>query len=221
MRPGCSYSDCQQTEARSNGSLSHPTALKLRNFKGIADLELTLDESLTLLAGVNGVGKTSVLQALLAAVTRAWQHNPPYDYPSFAFQEDVTRAGAASTEIVLALSVPESTVFTIRFEIWDHGLQPDPTQSSQLQQYFEGCQSPLSLPLVVYYEQNRGPHADSDWRNVSVSSSRNRNTSLHTTASSPREFKSWFFEKEADEGLKLGGQNLESWTRSLQPCGNC
>ena len=192
-----------------------PTALKLRNFKGIADLELALDESLTLLAGVNGVGKTSVLHALLAAVTRAWQHNPPYDYPSFEFQESVEsvmRAGAASTDIVLALSVTESTTFTIRFEISDHGLEPDPTQSTQLQQYFEGCQSPLSLslPLVVYYEQNRVPHVDSDWRNVSVSSSRNRKTSLHTTVSSPREFKSWFFEKEADEGRETRErQNLE------------
>ena len=35
-------------------SFLRPTALKLQNFKGIAELELTLDESLTLLAGVNG-----------------------------------------------------------------------------------------------------------------------------------------------------------------------
>ena len=54
-------------------SFLHPTALKLRNFKGIAELDLTLDDSLTLLAGVNGVGKTSVLQALLASVTYAWR----------------------------------------------------------------------------------------------------------------------------------------------------
>ena len=37
----------------------HLTSLKLRNFKGIAELHLAFDESLTLLAGVNGVGKTS------------------------------------------------------------------------------------------------------------------------------------------------------------------
>ena len=194
-----------------------PTALKLHNFKGIADLELTLDESLTLLAGVNGVGKTSVLQALLAAVTRAWRHNPPYDYPSFELQEGVARAGATSTEIVLALGVPDATVFTVRFEVRGHGLQPDPTLSSQLQQYFAGYQSPLALPLIVYYEQNRVPCADSSWRNVSVSSSQNRKTSLHTTVSSPREFKAWFFEKEADEGRETRERrNLEYVDRELR-----
>ena len=78
------------------------------------------------------------------------------------------------------------------------------------------------LPLVVYYEQNRVPHADSNWRNVTVSSSQNRKTSLHTTVSSPREFKAWFFEKEADEGRKPGNAGIwNSWTRSLQLCGNC
>ena len=37
-------------------------SLKLKNFKGIAELDLDFDESLTLLAGVNGTGKTSILQ---------------------------------------------------------------------------------------------------------------------------------------------------------------
>ena len=35
----------------------HLKSLKLRNFKGIAELDLALDESLTLLAGVNGGGE--------------------------------------------------------------------------------------------------------------------------------------------------------------------
>ena len=59
----------------------HLKSLKLRNFKGIAELDLALDESLTLLAGVNGVGKTSVIQALVAAVTHTWQQKPPHEYP--------------------------------------------------------------------------------------------------------------------------------------------
>ena len=50
----------------------HIRSLKVQNFKGIAELDLTLDKSLTVLAGVNGVGKTSVLQAVLGIVTRVW-----------------------------------------------------------------------------------------------------------------------------------------------------
>ena len=65
-------------------SFLHPTVLKLRNFKGIAELDLTLDESLTLLAGVNGAGKTSVLQALLAAVTKAWGGETSSQLPSIS-----------------------------------------------------------------------------------------------------------------------------------------
>ena len=85
----------------------HLTSLKLRNFKGIAELHLAFDESLTLLAGVNGVGKTSVMQALVAAVTHTWHRNPPHNYPCFMFPERVVRAGAAGTEIVLEVVVPD------------------------------------------------------------------------------------------------------------------
>ena len=70
-------------------------SLKLRNFKGIAELNLPLDESLTLLAGVNGVGKTSVIQALVAAVTHTWWQFSTHKYPFFRLSDDVARTEAA------------------------------------------------------------------------------------------------------------------------------
>ncbi len=189
-------------------SFLRPTALKLRNFKGIAELDLTLDESLTLLAGVNGVGKTSVLQALLAAVTQAWSALPPNNYPRFRFSESVTRAGATGAEVLLELGVPDQSPIPLRLEVQERRLRPDPSQLQRLRRYCERFQPPL--PLVVYYEQNRASVSDSNWRNVSVSSKENQASSLHTTTSSPREFKAWFFEKEADEGLETRErQNLE------------
>ena len=189
-------------------SFLRPTALKLRNFKGVAELNLTLDESLTLLAGVNGVGKTSVLQALLAAVTTAWRAKPPHNYPGFHFSESVTRAGAPGAEIVLELGVPEQSPIQLRIEVQERQLRPNPEQFQRLAQTYEKFHT--SLPLVVYYEQTRAPVADSNWRNISVSSKENQASSLRTTASSPREFKAWFFEKEADEGLETRErQNLD------------
>ena len=186
----------------------HPKALKLRNFKGIAELDLTLDESLTLLAGANGVGKTSVIQALLAAVTRAWSAKRPHQYPQFSFSESVTRIGATGAEVLLDLGVPDQCPIALRLEVQERQLRPDPSPFVRLQRYFDEFQPPL--PLVVYYEQNRVPVSDSNWRNVSVSSKENQASSLHTTASSPREFKAWFFEKEADEGLETRERkNLE------------
>ena len=89
-------------------SFLRPSALKLCNFKGIAELKLTLDESLTLLAGVNGAGKTSVLQALLATVTYMW-HSVASDYPLFLFNENVVRAGSAGTTIALVLELPDKS----------------------------------------------------------------------------------------------------------------
>ena len=74
----------------------HLKSLKLRNFKGIAELDLALDESLTLLAGVNGVGKTSVMQALVAAVAHACHLAPPHDYPLFRFPASVTHDGTSA-----------------------------------------------------------------------------------------------------------------------------
>ena len=181
-------------------SFLRPTALKLRNFKGIAELDITLDESLTLLAGVNGVGKTSVLQALLAAVTRAWTATPPHNYPDFGFSESVTRAGATGAEVLLELALPAQSPIALRLAVQERVLAPDPLQFHQLNQFLQKFQP--SLPLVVYYEQNRVPVSGSNWRNVSISSRENRASSLHTTATSPHEFKAWFFEKEADEGLE-------------------
>ena len=183
----------------------HPKALKLRNFKGIAELELALDESLTLLGGVNGVGKTSVLEALMSAVTQVW-HHISRDYPTFEFQEDVVRAGSAETEISLELKLPGESTREMRMKV--DGTVPCVDGSwLTFPSVFKDFER--SLPLVVYYEQNRVSRPNSDWRSVSVSSSRNRKTSLHTTVSSPREFRAWFFEKEADEGLETRDrQNL-------------
>ena len=179
-------------------SILRPTALKLRNFKGIAELDLTLDESLTLLAGVNGVGKTSVLQALVAALTHTWEMRPPHNWRRFEFPDSVARVETTSTEVVLHLGEPDQSPIIVRFEVQDRRLNLDEERSSGLQSYFKNSQ--FLLPLVVYYEQNRVARPDSSWRNVSISSNENRATSVHTTVSSPREFKAWFFEKEADEG---------------------
>ena len=64
--------------------------------------------------------------------------------------------------------------------------------------FFESALSPL--PLVVYYEQSRDARDNIGGRSITISSERNRDSSLNTAVSSPGEFKVWFFEKEADEG---------------------
>ena len=176
----------------------HPTSLKLRNFKGVAELDLALDESLTLLAGVNGVGKTSVIQALVAALTHTWWLKSPRDYPRFELPESVVRTGASGTEIVLELTWASRLPLPAGYSLQGGLLDLDESHFPRLQKSLDHLPAPL--PLIVYYEQNRVASSNSSGRNVSVSSKTNWQSSLHTTVSSPSEFKAWFFEKEADEG---------------------
>ena len=189
----------------------HPTRLKLRNFKGIAELDIVFDESLTLLAGVNGAGKTSVIQALVAAVTHTWQLQRSFYYPAFQLPESAARTGADGAEIVLELSggerSPLRAVFSLRGRDlvfdgdWVEDLNNNDPPRGILEDR-EGYRVELTppLPLVVYYEQNRVGSPNSATRRPPVSSDDNRKSSLSTTVSSPSEFRAWFFEKEADEG---------------------
>ena len=185
----------------------HLKSLKLRNFKGVAELDLAFDASLTLLAGVNGVGKTSVMQALLAAVTRTWDIVAPGGYPYFSFEENVVRAGSTDATFALELDVPCASPVEVRWTMDGIGLLLD-GGSPEYGEILED--SGLPIPLVVYYEQNRVVRSLSGGHNVSISSETNRNSSLHTTVSSPSEFKTWFFEKEYDESQEVReSRNLE------------
>ena len=176
----------------------HLKSLKLRNFKGIAELDLELDASLTLLAGVNGVGKTSVIQALVAAVTHTWWQIASKKYPFFRLPESVVRTGASGSGIVLEISLGELPPVVVGFSHRSGGLQLDDPHLPRLSKELNELQA--SLPIVVYYEQNRVSTSRTNPGIVSVSSATNRSSSLNTTVSTPSEFKAWFFDKEADEG---------------------
>ena len=175
----------------------HLKSLKLRNFKGIAELDLTFDESLTLLAGVNGVGKTSVMQALLAAITHTWGAVTPGGYPYFQLEKNVVRAGTTDAEISLALGFSHGSDCEVRLRVEGIALKFGPDWR-ELRNGFK--RFARALPLVVYYEQDRIAHSFAQIHELTFSSRLNWETSLKTTITSPNEFKAWFFEREADEG---------------------
>ena len=134
-------------------SFLRPTALKLRNFKGIAELDLSLDESLTLLAGVNGAGKTSVLQALLAAVTKAWGAKPPHNYPQFQFSGARRSRRDDRREILLELGVPDQSPIPLRLEVQERQLNlDDPAQFQGWNGYWEKSPAVTSSGRVLRTE---------------------------------------------------------------------
>lgn len=181
-------------------------SLKLRNFKGIAELDIEFDESLTLLAGVNGAGKTSVLQALLAAVTDAWRTHALLSrgivvFPTFRFPGSVRRVGKSEPQVSLEFTITGRPPVEAQFTVGEQNRDLNLVDPRPFLDFLKATTSPL--PLVVYYEQNRVFSSNDTMWSVTVSSGKNRESSLNTTISSPSEFKSWFFEKEADEGQEV------------------
>ena len=174
----------------------HVRSLKVQNFKGIAQLNLRLDDSLTLLAGVNGVGKTSAIEALLGAVTDVWSWLAPdgkeaWYRPSGDLVRYGAREGQITMEVVLEKDV--GTTVTIPFQAKKLGDRYY-AENEELRELY-GEISPL--PLVVSYDQNRIGGLDSD--RFRSSSESNRDEALDTTRHALSDFKNWFFEKESDE----------------------
>ena len=56
------------------------SAITLSNFRGVSELRIPLDEKMTVLVGRNGIGKSSILDALAIMLTHVrslWQAERP------------------------------------------------------------------------------------------------------------------------------------------------
>ena len=190
----------------------HVRSLKVRNFKGIAQLNLPLDHTLTLLAGVNGVGKTSVIEALLSAVTEVWSYLAPDGQQAwFRPPGDLVRYGAREGKITPEFVFKDDVRTTCDTTVNASGLGDDTCSENEVLQAFDQEIDPL--PLVVYYDQNRiGGLRSARYRSASKT---NRDIALNTTPEALSDFKNWFFEKESDEAREavergdLGYEDVE------------
>ena len=174
----------------------HVRSLKVRNFKGIAKLDLRLDHSLTLLAGVNGVGKTSAIEALLGAVSAAWSWLGPDGKEAwFRPSGDLVRYGVREGDITIELAfAPDASAtftFPVQAKVPGGGEYPDREEVSP-------------IPLVVNFDQNRigGLESNEPW-----TSETNREMALDTTPGALSDFKNWYFEKESDEAREAVERN--------------
>ena len=176
----------------------HIQAMTVREFKGIAQLDLALDESLTLLVGVNGVGKTSVIEALLGAVTKLWNWLAPAEQEKwFKPPGDLVRFGARESKITSEVVFQDSFRANCDVSVKANKFKLSGRSKNVL---FELKNKPSPLPLVVYYDQNRiGGSRSEEYR---IFSETNREAALNTTPYTLSDFKKWFFEKESDEALE-------------------
>ncbi|MCA9568435.1 MAG: AAA family ATPase [Myxococcales bacterium] len=96
----------------------------MRDIGGFETLDLELDERLTLLTGVNGSGKSTVIEALLLSLcsilrSQGWFETAPgYDapFPYFHWSPEKVRVGAESGLVRLALDGS-----TAQFALWPEG----------------------------------------------------------------------------------------------------
>ncbi len=170
----------------------HVQLLKIRNFKGIAKLDLALDKSLTLLAGVNGVGKTSAIEAMLGAVTYVWSELGPVEKEArFKPSGDLVRYGVPEGTISLELVNKHGRNTAINIPVSARKLGIIESNITGI------LETPL--PLVVYYDQNRIGGLESENLSLFSFSKTNREAALNTTPHALLDFKNWYYEKEGDE----------------------
>ena len=177
-------------------------SIHIKDFRGISDLALDLDGSLTVLAGRNGVGKTTVLEAIAGSAIAV---GDPYfgtgaRLPTFHLPPGAVRGGAKVAETDILLTLPDDGRATLKAVCKTSHFSRSKSQLRDLE-----AQRPPSTPLpVVYYGQDRISDASSR------AASRQRVDSLDAGLRSVSAFKEWFFEKEGDEAREAkDSRNLD------------
>lgn len=178
------------------------SSIHIRDFRGIADLALDLDSSLTLLAGRNGVGKTTVLDAIAGSATAVG--DPCFGTGSrlqiFQLPLGAVREGAEVAEADVCLTLPDGARTTLKAVCKESHFACSASQSRELPLQ----QRPNTPSPIIYYGQNRISNA------VSSTPPRQRVDDLDAGLKSISSFKEWFFEKEGDEAREVkDSRNLD------------
>jgi predicted ATP-binding protein involved in virulence len=143
--------------------------LGLLNFRGIERLSVDFTETITAFVGVNGVGKSTVLDALAIALSQlTWRING-HPQKSRPIALDDIRQGADFARIELTVQLRGAALRWATVTNRKKGLQTDPLRRSDLEALNEAVrqldaewehvetdrQDPYNLPLAVYYDVNR------------------------------------------------------------------
>lgn len=143
--------------------------LSLLSFRGVKALELDFTERTTAFVGVNGVGKSTVLDALAIALSQlTWRING-HPQKSRPIALDDIRQGDDFARIELTVELRGELVKWATVTNRKKGSYSDPLRKSEFdalneavrqlnaqREHVEGDQQdPLNLPLAVYYDVNR------------------------------------------------------------------
>ena len=190
-------------------------SIELRDFRGISTLNLPIDENLTVIVGKNGVGKTSVLDAisyLLMSLRNLW-----VDESRSGFQPGIVRFKA--TDVALGKSrLRVQAVVSIGDE--NGGLIDNPIEITHDKKISMSGQTlhrlgteeftPSEHPLFVYYRQNRGFDLDSRSHDPNVLTEFSvRDQSLTEDLSAISDLADWWDTRDAEEARRVRDSDRE------------
>lgn len=144
-------------------------SLNLLNFRGIKEMHVDFTQNKTAFVGINGAGKSTVLDALAIALSQlTWRLNSnPQKARPIALDDIHVEADFARIEVTVELRGNLVTWATVTNR--KKGLHTDPLRKSHLDDLNQAVkridvewehvevdrQEPYDLPLAVYYDVNR------------------------------------------------------------------
>lgn len=178
-------------------------SVTIENYRAIEKLELSLDQSLTVLHGANGHGKTSVLSAIAVGLGAVEILGPYLHKSNIDFSEEDWREGAGSPQIV-AESIDEFIGKRHGDEHLDNYRMADLEHShAKLDNHFRSTPED-DMPIVAFYGTERRVSGVPEWV-ISQPDSRFRSSRLDAlegalAARTDFEgFLAWFYFKRYEE----------------------
>lgn len=138
------------------------TKLNLTNYRGVEDLDLALHPNLNVFIGVNGAGKSTILDSI--AIMLSWVVNRLQNPRAFGrpITEPDIANGKDSSTIQLSSSIQQQVITWQLVRIRQGHITPNRSDLSKLNPYIEQLRQqitlqpePTNLPLFVYYPVNR------------------------------------------------------------------
>jgi predicted ATP-binding protein involved in virulence len=143
-------------------------SIELVNFRGLEQIPLSFTERTTALVGINGVGKSSVLDALAISLSNLTARITGQPSKARSMSMDDIRVGASFARLTTTaeLNSPSPTTWAIALN--RKGGKHPPERSSELEalknqadllhmrmEVRDSVENPINLPLAVYYDVHR------------------------------------------------------------------